>query len=310
MTTYIQTTANSNKGSLPIIVNDLQESSLVKSIRYDFNDTTPYKSYYSNGTLTRMEYCKLKFHNESNNKIKLNHVTGLITKIELMNCPVAKYTLNIIGANLCSDISTFDFEKQLKNRPKNSTLEIILNAASHGCEVPTKIPSLNADRVEFWYICAPKNIILPYKVMINITGLFKGEEQESVREISVYPGNSITVSAKHPTDYISIVYRTSLNLPEGSIPKLIIQIDGDTTEIYPARTEGKPSTIVMKLKDDSIMNALNMSRISNFTITPLEMDILDSVQCYYMTYKIPHNDVNTFSDQTSKIDSALLPMFL
>lgn len=280
---------------------------MIKSIRTDYQDVSEYKFRLDQekNIISRTEYHEIKL----NKTIDLRVVAQCpITRIELVNFPSYKCTLNGNGRNICStDNGIFDIESTF-NSMLDTLIELGLERAKSqsgpcmcidGCHCdedfiapPTR--SLYGNMFDTLKICHPKGVTFPEELIIKVTGYYH-PTTKSTRTYTINPDNTYDINENHPTDYI--VLQTKDNEPGGSVT---LYINDEIAAIWPAQNQ--PYVIKFQrgpiegVEDgwlrDMDTDTLNFSRIDKMHLVTRKCSPDTMFQSCIITYFLPNYNYN------------------
>lgn len=299
-----KTTPSSASESLPLqIANGSSETEcFVKSVRIDTNDVTPYYCYSDKVNITRMDYVEPELLRDNKLHLPLplkrHNIPARITKMELLDMPLANYTLSIHGCNVGCLNNSLDFTSQ-----RNSVLKTFIDISKE--RLSAKGPCLTD--VDFIHDCFdtmtiyhPKNIELPKEVKMKFSGYDANDSVLYHKCITLYPYDTYRLNLKYTTDHLIILYRKKQTVPAQEAqeaPASITFMDN-----YRFDCPDQQGSVCVKLQDPHYTTGLlvnmcypgdhiNFSRY-NYPIRLVGhgVEILKVVQCYYMSYHIPTPD--------------------
>lgn len=270
------------------------DSTFVRSVRSDYSDVSEdtYVSYYSDGHLVQPEIHQVQTHESS------HRVYGRMSVycIELVNYPVARYTLNVNGHNVGSSNSQNKFNIfQIHNNMMRAILKVgedCMKNMSIYHQPPKTCLHLRAyDCVK---VCVPKGILVPDTAIIRLhyyDTVFHQQEVPDWHERSMDTHVcSTTLLMSYPTSYLVLTtkpdshYELQINglpvvnvsLPKhASTERLIVKF----TE-PPAEYRGRLDKLVRQRA------TLNMSRIDMVSIKTDNKDC-KVYQCRYSVLDTP-----------------------
>jgi len=294
----------SSKDLLPLFVaNTPLETSLVKSVRTDFTDVSPYYAKTYEDKLVRTEYSLSQF-NGVVVEIKLESWPCHVTRMEILNGDGITYTLNINRMNTASILSTLNITDKC-TKSSDTILSTLCQLSrdyavknANGNFVPEEhFLTLMFDCIR---LHCPKTAVIPRVLRIAITGYYNGSNKLETKVMSVYPYDRYSLCLSNPTDYLSIMYEQT----EQGADSIALHMDTYRANIYPRKKKG---ILVVKLQNpEDDVELLNLSQVSDIFINAPGYKIKQVVSCYRSTYTLPH--YGTDPAGTFAINGPLCPL--
>lgn len=271
-----------NKVSDPMVpdlaLNEIPEMSFVKSVRFDMQDVAPAALWYSDkARYTQSMYSEVPLKADQNIQIYAPAAMGAITKIEIVDGPMAPFTLNINGFNLASDVCTFDIAKITAAKDHARDVVSAINKRTEQTTDPAPPPYdadayVNVHSIDLRLCCSKitRSTIGEFLV-VRVSGFARdtGDAMSQLIEVAI---RRMLIPLHGPVGHMTIECTT--DDPEDPDASIELQCGGNTIVRVPAT--GRPIVITFTDKNhrykgsqDDYLAGRNLDTVNMSCLPPM-----------------------------------------